>query len=269
MNKTRIEWAKNPDGSQGYTWNPTTGCLNGCAYCYARKLANGRLRSLYQHNTNVVFREGLPTPDYSNPFYPRFWENRLYEPSYIRKPSGIFVVDMGDLFGDWIPEEWQRRIFQIFNDNRQHRFYLLTKQPQNLVKWSPFPDNCFVGVTATNAKMVEEAGFWLWEVEAKVKFVSFEPLLERLPVYFVDCIDDRRGINWVIIGAQTNPYNPPKLEWVEEIVEACDKAGIPVFLKENLRRAIPISWFTGEPLSNPNLYKDGKLRQEMPGEASL
>lgn len=23
MNKTKIEWVKNPDGTQGYTWNPT------------------------------------------------------------------------------------------------------------------------------------------------------------------------------------------------------------------------------------------------------
>ena len=30
MNKTPIEWVKNPDGSQGYTSNPITGCLNGC-----------------------------------------------------------------------------------------------------------------------------------------------------------------------------------------------------------------------------------------------
>jgi len=42
------------------------------------------------------------------------------------------------------------------------------------------------------------------------------------------------GISWVIIGAQTKPYKPPKIEWVQEIVEACDKAGIPVFLKNNL-----------------------------------
>lgn len=49
MNETNIEWVKNPDGSQGYTWNPITGCLNhdnglckgGGFPCYAYKLANG------------------------------------------------------------------------------------------------------------------------------------------------------------------------------------------------------------------------------------
>ena len=55
------------------------------------------------------------------------------------------------------------------------------------------------------------------------------------------------GISWVIIGAQTKPTVYPRIEWVQEIVEACDKAGIPVFQKDNLK-----------PLLGNN------LRQELP-----
>lgn len=33
MKKTKIDWADS-------TWNPVTGCLHGCDYCYARKIAN-------------------------------------------------------------------------------------------------------------------------------------------------------------------------------------------------------------------------------------
>lgn len=32
MNKTKIDWCDS-------TWNPVTGCLHGCEYCYARKIA--------------------------------------------------------------------------------------------------------------------------------------------------------------------------------------------------------------------------------------
>ncbi|MBA7575646.1 hypothetical protein ES708_17478 [subsurface metagenome] len=74
------------------------------------------------------------------------------------------------------------------------------------------------------------------------------------------------GINWVIIGAQTKPYKPPKIEWVKEIVEAADRAGIPVFLKDNLK---PL--FTDEQhrIFYPewalnNIETDWRLRQEMP-----
>lgn len=55
MNRTTIEWVRNPDGSPGFTLNPVTGCLRGCAYCYARKLANGRLKKRYLANGNCRY----------------------------------------------------------------------------------------------------------------------------------------------------------------------------------------------------------------------
>jgi len=193
MNKTKIEWVKNPDGTQGDTWNPITGCLNGCPYCYARKLANGRLKSRYVANTNIAPVYAECGEEYhkadrliaeADPFYPRFWEERIGELdtwSYDSKPHGVFVCDMGDLFGRGVPEEWTRRVLGAIDEQlmRPHkdRFYLLTKQPQNLQKWSPFPDNCWVGVTATDQDMVERAIPYLACVQARVKFLSLEPLL--------------------------------------------------------------------------------------------
>ncbi len=241
MNHTKIEWALNPDGTPGYTWNPITGCLNGCEYCYARKLANTQLKARYLANTNVA---PLPHPmrfkdGYCDiPFYPRFWEDRIpvpinyRHPSWSKKPRGIFVCDMSDLFGIGIPEEWTRRVLRVIKYNPQHRFYLLTKQPQNLAKFSPSPDNCWVGVTATNMHMFIPAINWLDEIEAKIKYISCEPLLGCIPINHKAL--QLAGINWIIIGAQTKPTVMPKIEWVREIVEAADKAGIPVFLKDNL-----------------------------------
>lgn len=254
MNKTNIEWVKNPDGTQGYTWNPITGCLNGCSYCYARKLANGRLKQRYLANRNIspahasqgAYNKALT---YGNSFYPRFWSSRLEISHHFRfhrfkdrqryRDRGIFVCDMSDLFGDWIPREWQEQVFQQIKECPNDRFYLLTKQPQNLIKWSPFPDNCWVGVTATDASMCYDAMDGLYHIKAKMKYISFEPVLDRMnggecdDTYRLDGMKEA-GIKWVIIGSQTNPYKSPKLEWVQEIIEAADKAGISVFLKNNL-----------------------------------
>ncbi|KKN71458.1 hypothetical protein LCGC14_0420370 [marine sediment metagenome] len=80
---------------------------------------------------------------------------------------------------------------------------------------------------------------------------------------------EEAGISWVIIGSQTKPYKPPKIEWVQEIVEATDRAGIPVFLKDNL---IPLLWGKKEPFIKGHedlcwLNKDTlkwELRQESP-----
>jgi len=261
MNKTSIEWVRNPDGSQGYTFNPITGCLNNCSYCYARRLANTRLKQRYLANPNTAVKYQAETTieEYerqrTDPFYPRFWRRQLVGGS----PKGIFVCDMGELFGDWIPSWWKETIFAQIRCFKQHRFYLLTKQPQNLLTWSPFPPNCFVGVSATDHEMAFNASCNLIPIQASVKYVSFEPLLGHVGPSVLDLL--LRQIQWVIIGSQTKPYKPPKIEWVREIVAACDKAGIPVFLKENLKSLLHC------PEANmPILWEDYpfKLRQEMP-----
>jgi len=285
MGKTQIEWVKNPDGSQGYTHNPMSGCknhtpeglcLDGLFPCYAWKLAHTRLKQRYLANTNTAYMSKFPDIGYSkliNPFYPRFWEERLSEGIFNLgiKPKGIFVCDMGDLFGIGVPEDWTKKILAVCRMScyQQHRFYLLTKQPQNLIKFSPFPENCWVGVTATKTIQYTEAAYWLKEIEAKVKFISFEPLLERIapkawPWQLFPEGNPKGICDWLIIGACTgslpemvrlvdsypcetlsimrygNKYTAqPPIQWLREIVEAADKAGVKVFLKDNLRGLSP------------------------------
>jgi len=264
MNRTQIEWCQNPDGTPGFTWNPITGCLNGCEYCYARRLANTRLRERYLANQNVATALRTRWGDkITDPFYPRFWPERFKDLSKRKqqlmdgepKQMGVFVCDMSDLFGIGIPEDWTSQIMEAIWDNDEYdRFYLLTKQPQNLIKWSPFPENCYVGVTATNQKAHNEAVVALSGIEASIKFISHEPLLERISLH--DPYSPEDAYNWDIIGSQTKPYNPPRIEWVQEIISASDKAGIPVFLKDNLKPLI----------AEPGVVEvdEFELRQEMP-----
>jgi len=230
-----------------------------------------------------------------DPFYLRFWPSRLEEPMKLNKPSRIFVCDMGDLFGDGIPEQWTGSVIDyieacILPGLASHTFLLLTKQPQNLAKWSPFPDNCEVGISVTRNNQLDNALECLKQIEATVKFISFEPLLERMPNEGLV-----NHINWVIIGATTGSKKDllelqqkypglalvqwgrkwtlqPKVERVKEIIEAADKAGIPVFLKDNLKpllceegwndKRLVIDWTYGE--SEFEGIVDCRLRQELP-----
>lgn len=61
---------------------------------------------------------------------------------------------------------------------------------------------------------------------------------------------EEAGISWVIIGSQSKPTVYPKIEWVQETTEAADKAGVPVFHKDNLKPIFPVPTST--------------LRQELP-----
>ena len=265
MNKTQIEWVKNPDGTQGYTWNPITGCLNGCPYCYARKLANGRLRERYLANPNIA-PVSYPLPDIPaslQPFYPRFWKDRLYH-AWGGEPKGIFVCDMSDLFGIGIPEEWTEKVLSLCRLHSENRYYLLTKQPQNLIKFSPFPDNCWVGVTATGREAWRVAQGKLDFIKAKVKYISCEPLLEPVGISPYDLSGYGGSVDWVIIGSQTKPYKPPEISRVEEIVRAADRAGIAVFLKDNLRTLI-LDSLAKHQIDRDRYLKNGLLRQEVPG----
>lgn len=276
MQRTTIEWVKNPDGSQGYSFNPVTGCLgpNGtpCSYCYARKLANGRLRHIYTSNNRLA--------DYAiadDPFAPRFWPEKLEEIEqrgrlslvkrgrttmmYGHKPRGIFVCSQSDLFGIGVPGAWKRQVMDAIRADPVDRFYLLTKQYDRLNDYSPFADNTWVGVTATDWGGMSQATGYLKGIRAKVKYLSLEPLLNWQ--IGASCAVERmlQGISWVIIGSVTKcPELPqPKPEWIEEIVRAADQAEVKVWLKNSLASVLKFG-----PISYPWAFVNGKLRQEIP-----
>ena len=216
MQHTKIEWCD-------FTINPVKGLCpmhcktpDGYEYCYAA--GERGLYKRFKWNPEIRFDEKV------------FWNICAHKNM---KPSKIFIGSTMELFGDWIPSEWLSNIFAFCRVHSQHTFIFLTKQPQNLIKGSPFPKNCRVGVTATNAHMLIEAVHYLKNIEAGIKFLSIEPLLDWSQHRDLDwLIDLLKTINWVIIGSQTQPIRHPKKEWVDEIIEAGDKVSIPIFVKE-------------------------------------
>lgn len=311
MARTKIEWVKNPDGSQGITLNSKTGCRNhtpeglclgGLFPCYAYKLAHGRLKQRYllniNHSPTYSLLDVCEDP-FEDPFYPRWWPERLKEPYHVKKPIGIFLDDMSDWMLDCWPREWTMAELQMMKDNPQHRFYTLTKQSQNLLQFSPFPENCWVGVTATKWLAFSNALGYLAAVKAKVKYLSFEPLLERIQLDMLQKMLFPGVIDWLIIGACTGtrkdmeelckrypgltlmPWGKmwtaqPRVEEVQEIARVGTKANIPIFLKDNLRPLLApgelhrmpfydvISYWSED--RTHKLYEN-RLRQELPKQA--
>ncbi len=216
MNRTKIEWTD-------YTYNPITGCTKRCAYCYAHRLARGRLRKLYLANSDVA-----PGCDPNDPFSPRFWRGRLDDPCTKRKPSKIFTCSMGELFDPRVPDEWIEAVLAVASLHERHTFQFLTKQPRRAADFE-FAPNVWVGLT------IDYDGTETWAnqtnmqfVEAAVRFVSYEPLLS--PIKYIPSWAD-----WIIIGAMTGPHAlQPKPEWVQALIGIADAVGIPVFLKDNL-----------------------------------
>lgn len=261
-----LQKGENSIGWCDYTLNQLTGCLNhidgmckgGNFPCYAYKLAHGRLKERYLANKNLLHDNEL-LRKYDSPFYPRFWPERFKPLKGYPEGTKVFLNDMSDWMPDWIPDEWKLRILNFIKAHPQYIFQTLTKQPQNLAKWSPYPSNCWVGVTATDTITMWHALANLEKIKASIKFISFEPLLNwDSPSVIKRWYAILHIVDWLIIGACTGtkqemvelqkkysdltlmPYGnrwtaQPKIEWVEEIESAANKAGIPVFEKDNLK----------------------------------
>jgi protein gp37 len=144
---------------------------------------------------------------------------------------------MGDLFGDWVPVNWWRAVFDAVSQSPHHTFQFLTKNPRRLRELNPWPDNCWAGVTATDQRMFDVTVRHLKEVGVGTKFVSAEPLLGPIRM------EEDPGLDWLIIGAQTGrrPMQPLNT-WVDDLVADAQCWGIKIFCKGNLEGCSIREW---------------------------
>ena len=221
-----IDWAK-------WSWNPFTGCWGPggtaekparCPYCYAKEQSE---------RFPAIWPKG---------FDPDFHEHRLEAPTNTKIPAAkvnepginnVFLGSMTDFFGDYIPKDWIDRVFDKVKKSPQWTYLILTKNPQRVREFLPFPENVWVGTTVDIQARVQPAEDAFQDIDATVKYLSCEPLLEPLTFSRLDLFD------WVIIGAQskttTQPEFQPQYEWVRSLIDQAHRAGCKVYCKPNLR----------------------------------
>lgn len=265
--KTKIDWCD-------ATWNPVTGCLHGCEYCYARTIANrfagcDKL-STYMPDCQATWRRVNPdsrpedaifevdakcppiniffnakkqkvihrVAPYPWGFQPTLRRAKLSVPCNWKNPRTIFVCSMAELFGDWVPDEWIEAVINACLAAPQHRYLFLTKNParyMHLIANGIIPENQPNFWFGSTATIPEMEFFWCDEVNT---FVSIEPILAPFEDLTDEGVDPASKTNWIIVGAETgNRKNKvvPQKSWIDEIVSAAKKAGTPVFMKESLR----------------------------------
>ena len=235
MSETKIEWAEK-------SWNPVTGCTKiseGCEHCYAENMTRRFWKAW-----------GCEAPP--NHFKVQLHPDRLEQPLHWKKPCKIFVCSMSDLFHEDVDlYSFVDVIFDVMRECPQHTFQILTKRPARMLEYfntyrkgKDVLQNVWLGVTAENQKAADERIPLLLETPAAVRFVSCEPLLERVnicQVYDDKCRSSEYSarytiladLDWVIVGGESGAgARPMHPDWARLVRDSCIEANVPFFFKQ-------------------------------------
>ena len=258
--KTKIDWCDS-------TWNPVTGCLHGCEYCYARRIAE-RFGGCWR----------LDLPPHTS------WRGNVGERGlmgdYARHSNRkCHVLDEPEIeCAVFDPPSGYRGKVKPYPYSFDPTFHRYNNEYAK--------DNMWFGTTITRQH----------ELNRMLKlpygnahtFLSVEPILERIDIdHYLPTSDARwrcsycghyaityanhcgscgriggysgsfrkQPVNWIILGAESGNRKDkvvPRREWIDNIVQICDEHNIPVFMKESLRGLM-----------------GSEFRQELPWEAKL
>jgi protein gp37 len=218
--RSAIEWTES-------TWNPVSGCSKvspGCAHCYAERLSLRFGRSVGPWTPANAAANVVLHPE------------RLDQPRRWRRPRLVFVNSMSDLFHELVSVDFVADVFAVMEETSRHTFQVLTKRPERaaaIASKLPWPENVWLGVSIENSRFTWRADV-LRDVPAAVRFISAEPLLGSL----FESNGRKRSldlerIDWLIAGGESGPgCRPVHVEWLRELRDECERAGVAFFFKQ-------------------------------------
>jgi protein gp37 len=194
---------------------------------------------------------------YKNGFDVTIHEDLFELPLRWKESRIIFVNSMSDLFHEKIPDGVIRKIFLTMNAASWHTFQVLTKRPFRVLELMDSLDwttNIWVGTTVESYKYTHRIKA-LKKIPAKIRFVSFEPLLSAIPMTI-----SLEGIDWAIVGGESGSgarlMDPV---WATEIRTLCRKYKTAFFFKQ----------WGGIRKNTAGRMLDGRTWDEMPSTASI
>ena len=231
MTKTIISWAT-------YTHNVVSGCSKPivtdsegkrhispeCERCYAEALSLKRgwsqkpwtgpnaAENVHLKPHKIAELKKIPMKPVTNP------------PSERQR---VFICSMGDIFHDLVPDSFLHQLFDTMAAV-PHIYQILTKRIERAAKWpGPWPDHVWLGTTCGHP-MTKYRIDHLRNSNAKVRFISIEPLLSSLrPINLA-------GIHQVLIGGESGSgYRKMDMEWARELRDQCVAEGVAYLHKQD------------------------------------
>lgn len=169
----------------------------------------------------------MKTPGYESGFTLKILPKRLGEPLKRKVPTTCFVNSMSDLFHEDIPFEFIENVISVIEQANWHTFQILTKRAERMEDFfrnRQVPINAWLGVTVEDKKYGIPRIDNLRRINASIRFLSVEPLLEDLGQI------DLTNIHWVIVGGESGTKAGPMcVEWVENIRLQCAEYEVAFF----------------------------------------
>jgi protein gp37 len=173
--------------------------------------------------------------------------NRAAEQAGERKR--VFCASMADVFEKRTDLDSSReRLWELIEQTPNLDWLLLTKRPQYIQKMAPWgdtwPHNVWVGTTVESQACARQRLKHLLKIPATVRFLSCEPLLEKLDL--IDLAElEPFPIDWIIAGGESGPHSRAmEPGWVEALRVQSEELGAAFHFKQ---------WGHWSPVENPTM----------------
>jgi protein gp37 len=172
---------------------------------------------------------------------------------------------MSDLFHKNVPEDFVEAVFKVMEKAHWHQFQVLTKRPERMAEFSRNyfkrrepPPHIWLGTSTENQEAFNQRIGHLRKTKAAVRWLSCEPLVG--PIRF----DSPDGIDWVVVGGESDSDRRMEKQWATSLRDQCGRAKIPYFFKQ---------WGSYDEDGNgpqreihdPPPSLEGKIHHEFPG----
>jgi protein gp37 len=217
----------------------------------------------------------MGNPKYANGFDFTLHPDALELPLSWKEPRKVFVNSMSDLFHELMPDDYLFRCFEVMEEADWHVYQVLTKRPERMRRFAKrfgkIPNHIWMG-TSVELAMYKWRIDTLRQVDVKIRFISFEPLLGSIGKV------NLKGVAWAITGGESGPHHRPiEKDWVRELRAQCIRQRVAFFFKQwggvtaksggrtldgRLWNEYPefVPRFTGKPAVVPLRVRAGHLR---------
>lgn len=224
---TRISWTT-------HTFNPWWGCVKvspACDECYAE-----RDSKRYGH---AVWGKDAPRRQLSDHYWqqPLKWNELAFQQGIRERVFSGSMCDVMEDRSDLAP--LRMRLYNLIENTPQLDWQLLTKRPQNFVRFLP---SHWLAAPRTNVWLMTtvESQEYVWRLVALLKTpavirgISYEPALGPLDLS-TNAIPElwNSRLHWVIAGGESGPRaRPSNPQWFRDVRDQCVSAGCAFHFKQ-------------------------------------